>query len=176
MYYFTLHLFLIVYSNETTFAPSTHHIMSALLFILIFIASRGIYETMAVLNSCPTMMVPSVRYSITLSSSKIISYTGSLLLSSNGNFIFLFTIPATESPQSAIQGTWSLSDCTNSLTFNAQTLYFMDLPNVSVTNLTCIYTCGTDINAQRTCTIMYTLKTLQVTGTYAMAMDLSHPE
>ena len=150
--------------------------MIALLFILIFIASQATRQTLALLSRCPIAIAPSIRYSITLSSSNIGSYTGSLLLSSNGNFISLFTIPAAESSQSAVQGTWSLSECTNSLTFNAQTLYFMDLPNLSLTNLTCIYTCGTDINAPRKCTITYTLKTLKAIGTHTIAMDLSHPE
>ena len=150
--------------------------MIALLFGFVFIASTEINPVLTELTTCPAGTVPSIRYSITLSSSKIGTYTGTLLLSANGNFISLFTIPASESPQSAVQGTWSVSDCTNLLTFNAQTLYFMNLPNLSVNNLTCTYTCGTNINAHRDCTITYSLKTLKATGSYSIAIDLSLPE
>jgi hypothetical protein len=150
--------------------------MISLLFGLFSIYFLVNNQVLALLTTCPIVTSPSIRYSVTLSSFGIGSYSGTLLLSSNGNFISVFTIPDAGSPQSAIQGTWSFSDCTNSLTLTAQTLYFMDLPKLSVNNLTCSYTCGTNDNALRACTVTYTLKTLKTTGTYSIALDLSVSE
>jgi hypothetical protein len=150
--------------------------MISLLFGLFSIYFLVNNQALALLTICPTVASPSIRYSVTLYSFGIGSYSGTLLLSSNGNFISVFTIPDAGSPQNAIQGTWSFSDCTNSLTLTAQMLYFMDLRKLSVNNLTCSYTCGTNDNVLRACTVTYTLKTLKTTGTYSIALDLSVSE
>jgi hypothetical protein len=134
-------------------------------------------QILASLISCSTTTAEaSIRYSMMFSIPGQTSYSGSLLLSSNGNFISILTIPNSGSPESAIQGTWSLSDCGNILTLNANTFYFLDQPKFSIDSLTCTYTCGSNNNALRQCTITYTLKSLKASGTYAVTLDLSVPE
>ncbi|CAF1130056.1 unnamed protein product [Adineta steineri] len=149
--------------------------MIFILFICFYLNN----QVLASLIFCPvttTTTVTSTRYSMTLSSPGIMSYSGTLLLSSNGNFIALITIPDSGSPQSAIQGTWSSSACATSMTLNAHNLYFLDLPKLSINNLTCTYTCGTNSDVLRTCTVVYKLKRLQATGTYSVILDLSIPK
>ena len=135
-------------------------------------------RALASLMACPTAaaMATSTRYDLTLSSAAIMSYSGTLLLSPNGNFIALITLPNAGSPQSAIQGTWSSSSCATSMSLTAQTLYFLEFPNLSVNNLTCSYACGTNSDVSRKCTAVYTLRTLQATGAYSLTLDLSIPE
>jgi hypothetical protein len=144
-------------------------------FYLIYSCQNN--QALASLIACPTnTTASSIRYIMSLSAPGITSYSGTLLLSSNGNFVSLITIPDAGSPQSAIQGTWSFSACTNSLVLNGQTLYFLSLPKFTINSLTCTYTCGTDSNALRSCTATYTLKSLQATGVSSFTLDLSIPE
>lgn len=134
-------------------------------------------QALASLISCPTKTSEptSIRYTITFSISGETSYTGTLLLSSNENFVSFLTESDSENPQKAIQGTWSLSDCGNILTLNANTFYFLDLPTYSINGLTCTYTCGLNTSTRRTCTIAYTTKSLKASGTFAIPIDLSLP-
>jgi hypothetical protein len=151
--------------------------MISILFGLFLICSCLSNQASTSLISCPTTTTAtSIRYSMTLSSPGIASYWGTLLLSPTENFISLITIPDAGSPQNAIQGTWSLSDCGNVLTLNAHTFYFLDLLKFYINNLTCTYTCGSDNNVLRACTATYTLKSLKATGTYSFTLDLSIPE
>ncbi|UJR23223.1 hypothetical protein I4U23_026242 [Adineta vaga] len=148
------------------------------IFRSLFICSFLNFQALASLILCPTSTTisTSIRYDMTISSPGIMSYSGTLLLSSNGNFVVLITIPDTGSPQSAIQGTWSSSPCGTLLTLTAHTLYFLNFPRLSVNNLTCTYTCGANNDVLRRCTAVYTTKTLKATGEYAFMFDLTISE
>ncbi len=150
--------------------------MISVLFGLFVIYSLANRQALASLTTCLVPTSSSIRYNIILSSIPLGSYSGTLLLSPDSNFVSIFTIPDTGSPQSVIQGTWSLSDYTKSFTFTAQTLYFMDLPKLSIKNLTCTYKCGTNDNSFKSCMVTYTLKSLKKSGTYPLGLDLSIPE
>ena len=146
--------------------------MSNLLAICLFL-SRPAWT---LLVECPTTAAaPSMRYSMKLSVPGQPAYAGTLLLSDNGNFVFLAQIPDVISPLSVMQGTWLFSSCTNTVTFNGHTFYFLDFPKLSISNVTCSYACGMISSATRSCLITYTLKSLKATGTYSVAFELSIP-
>lgn len=149
-----------------------------LVLLIVLIGHFLPHRTSAVLMTCPTpdTAVKSIRYDMTLSSPGRMSSSGTLFLSSSGHFIALISLPDAGSPQSAIQGTWSSSSCGTSMTLIAQTLYFLEFPNMSVNNLTCNYACGTNSDARRQCTAVYTLRKLQAVGSYSFLLDLSVPE
>ena len=128
------------------------------------------------LVQCPTTSsAPSMRYNLRLSLPGQPAYAGTLFLSNNENFVLLATFPDANSPLSVIQGTWSFSSCTDTVTFNGHTFYFLDFPKLSINNATCSYTCGTSSSSARWCMISYTLKGLKGTGTYRVAFELSIP-
>jgi hypothetical protein len=139
-------------------------------FLIFFSLNNPVWTS---LITCPATTTTSARYSMTLSLPGMASYSGTLLLSSNGNFVVSFTIPETNSPLSAIQGTWSSSSCTNTLTLNGHTFYFLDFPKFSIDNIACTYTCGIDGSTPRACVVTYTLISLKATGTYSLTFDLS---
>ena len=147
------------------------------IYVILCISLLLNQQTLALLISYPTLttMPATVRYDMTISSPGILSYSGTLLLSSNGHFISLVTIPNVGSPQSALQGVWSSSPCGTSITLTVQTFYFLEFSRLSINSLTCTYTCGTNSDVLRRCTAVYTTKTLKATGEYSFKMDLAIP-
>ena len=154
--------------------------MISVLFALFLIGSFLNNQVLTELNSCSTLtMASSVRYNLTVTVSIIKrSYSGNLLLSSTGDFIYLFTLSKMGSPVSAIQGKWSLSADENILTLTGNIFYFAHTSKIHPVNLTCTYTCSSNDDAIRSCIATYTFKlfTLETTRQHSFTANLSLPQ
>lgn len=146
------------------------------LLLLILIIVFTVDNSIAYLTQCPSEeLSSSIRYQLTLTLPRGSTYSGTLLLSPKKNFVIFANVPESESPVSAIQGRWSTSSCNNTLTLTSETLYFFDLPKLSVDHVVCSYTCGTHTDASRSCSVTFTTRGLKATGVYSIAFDLSLP-
>jgi hypothetical protein len=129
----------------------------------------------ALLTTCPvtSATTSSTRLNATLSASGLSDYPSTLLLASNGNFIFLVSVSDVGSPLSAIQGTWS--SASNTLTLTGKSFYFLKFSMTTVTGFTCTYTCGSANATRRSCIATYTNLPNNNSGTQSLTFDLKSP-
>ena len=151
--------------------------MTVTLSLLILVKLIVLKSVATALIECPpSEIASSMRYRMTLTIPGGSTYSGTLLLSSNRNFVLVTAIPETSSPISAIQGVWSSSSCNNTLTLTSHTFYFLDLPKLTIDQVVCSYTCGSLPGVSRSCSVSFTTRKLKATGMYSVPFDLSLPE
>jgi hypothetical protein len=147
-----------------------------MLFRLIVLVSLICYymanSASALLTTCPST-TSSTRLNVTLSASGMPNYPGTLLLASDGNFIFLASVSDVGSPLSAIQGIWSSTS--NTLALTGKSFYFLKMSMSTVTGFTCTYTCGSTNATPRSCTATYKILSNNNSGTVSFALDLKSP-